>query len=58
MLEIINKIRADPKSYAEVIEDSIQNIIEVQNNANDSPKIIYFAIIKYLEEEKSKSSFS
>ena len=46
MLEIINKIRADPKSYAEVIEDSIQNIIEVQNNANDSPKIIYKKKVK------------
>jgi hypothetical protein len=31
MLELINKIREDPISYSEVIEDSIKNIIEVQN---------------------------
>ena len=31
MLELINKIREDPVSYADVIEDSIQNIIEDQN---------------------------
>ena len=31
MLELINKIRENPSYYADVIEDSIQNIIEVQN---------------------------
>jgi len=46
MLEIINKIRADPKSFADVIEDSIQNIIEVENNDENSPKYIYKKKIK------------
>ena len=32
MLELINKIREDPASYADIIEDSIQNIIENQDD--------------------------
>ena len=46
MLELINKIRADPKSFADVIEDSIQNIIEVENNDENSLKYIYKKKIK------------
>ena len=38
MLEIINKIREDPVSYADVIEDSIKNIMEEQYK-NDENKI-------------------
>ena len=42
MLELINKIREDPVNYAEIIEDSIKNIIEVQNEEDENkPKIIY-----------------
>ena len=46
MLNLINYIRANPVAFADTIEDSIQNIIEVQNNANDSPKIIYKKKVK------------
>jgi len=35
ILEIINKIREDPASYAEVIEDSIKNIIEEPDKDNE-----------------------
>ena len=42
MLELINKIREDPVNYAEIIEDSIRNIIEVQNEEDENkPRIIY-----------------
>ena len=42
MLELINKIREDPVNYAEIIEDSIKNIIEVQNEEDENkPRIIY-----------------
>ena len=47
MLELINKIRDDPVSYADVIEDSIQNIIENQNEDDENkPKIIYKRKVK------------
>ena len=47
MLELINKIREDPISYSEVIEDSIKNIIEVQNEEDENrPKIIYKKKVK------------
>ena len=47
IVELINNIRQDPVSYADVIEESIQNIIE-DNNKNDSTKskIIYKQKIK------------
>ena len=38
MLEIINKIREDPVSYADIIKDSIKNIMEEQYK-NDENKI-------------------
>ena len=42
MLELINKIREDPSSYAYIIENSINNIIENQDNNDETkPKIIY-----------------
>ena len=41
MLNLINKIRQDPKSYAEVIENSIQNILEIQSDNEKDPKYIY-----------------
>ena len=37
MLEIINNIRKDPVSYADIIEDSMQNIIE-EPDKNDESK--------------------
>ena len=47
MLEIINKIREDPVSYADVIEDSIQNIIEEQDKDDETKtKIIYKKKVK------------
>lgn len=47
MLEIINKIREDPKSYADFVENEIENIIN--NHDKDSPnknKIIYKKKVK------------
>ena len=42
IVELINKIRQSPKEYADVIEDSIQNIIIEDNSLDPSkPKIIY-----------------
>ncbi len=42
MLEIFNRIREDPASYADYIEDSIKNIIEEQDkNDENKNKIIY-----------------
>ena len=42
MFEIINKIRENPSSYADVIENSIINIIEKKDkNNNEINKIIY-----------------
>ena len=47
MLELINKIREDPVSYADVIEDSIQNIIEEHNDEDENKaKIIYKKKVK------------
>lgn len=47
IVELINNIRKDPNSYAEIIEDSIKNIIE-DNNKDDSTKnkIIYKQKVK------------
>ena len=46
MLELINKIREDPVSYSNVIEDSIQNIIENQDDDETKQKIIYKKKVK------------
>ena len=46
MLELINKIRSDPKSYSEIIEDSIQNIMEIQSDEENAPKFIYKKKVK------------
>ena len=46
MLELINKIRQNPVSYADVIEDSIQNIIEDENPAQINQKIIFKKKVK------------
>ena len=46
MIELINKIREDPVSYADVIEDSIQNIIENEDDDETKPKIIYKKKVK------------
>ena len=46
MLELINKIREDPASYADVIEDSIQNIIVNQDDDEGKSKIIYKKKVK------------
>jgi hypothetical protein len=42
MINLINKIRQNPREYADVIEDSIQNIT-IEDNAIDpnKPKLIY-----------------
>ena len=42
MLDLINQIRSNPSSYADVIEDSIQNITEEQDRKDESKiRIIY-----------------
>ena len=47
MLNLINKIRADPSSYADIIEDSIQNITEEQDRNDESKtRIIYKKKVK------------
>ena len=47
IVELINNIRQDPQSYADTIENSIQNIIENNNqNDNSKTKIIYKQKIK------------
>lgn len=48
MLELINRIRENPSYYADVVEDSIKNIIEVQEEDDDEtkPKIIYKKKVK------------
>ena len=46
MLEIINKIRSDPKSYSDIIEDSIKNIIEIEGDDENTPKYIYKKKVK------------
>ena len=47
MLQLINKIREDPVSYADDIEASIQNIIEEENNEDENKaKLIYKKKVK------------
>ena len=47
MLDLINQIRANPSSYADVIEDSIQNITEEQDLKDESKiRIIYKKKVK------------
>ena len=47
MLELINKIREDPVSYAEIIENSIKNIIEIESqDGENKPKIVYKKKVK------------
>ena len=46
MIELINKIRDDPASFADIIEESMQNIIEIQNDDENKPKIIYKKKVK------------
>ena len=47
MLLLINKIRADPVSYADIIEDSIQNIVEEQDKDDETKtRIIYKRKVK------------
>ena len=47
MLILINKIREDPVSYADIIEDSIQNIIEEQDKDDETKtRIIYKRKVK------------
>ena len=47
MLLLINKIREDPVSYADIIEDSIQNIIEEQDKDDETKtRIIYKKKVK------------
>ena len=43
IVELINKIRQNPKDYADIIEESIKNIIIEDNNdfEPNKPKIIY-----------------
>jgi hypothetical protein len=41
MLELINKIRSNPSSYADIILDGINNIIINQDFDETKPKIIY-----------------
>ena len=47
MLLLINKIRADPVSYADIIEDSIKNIVEEQDKDDETKtRIIYKRKVK------------
>jgi hypothetical protein len=46
MLELINKIRANPSSYADVVLDGINNIIINQDFDETKPKIIYKQKVK------------
>ena len=47
MLELINKIRNDQVSYADIIEVSIPNIIEGQDKCNEiKTRIIYKKKVK------------
>ena len=42
MLKIINKIREDPPSYADILEDCIKNIVKIKDpNDKSKTKIIY-----------------
>ena len=57
IIELINNIRQDPASYAEIIEDSIRNIVD-DNNKNDYTKnrIIYKQKVK-VALNKGKEAF-
>ena len=46
MLKLINQIRADPQNYANEIENSIKNIVKMENNEENKPKYIYKKKIK------------
>ena len=47
MLTLINKIRQNPNEYADIIEDSIKNIIKEEYDENhDGPRLIYKDKIK------------
>ena len=47
MLDLINQIRANPSSYADIIEESIQNITEEQDRKDESKiRIIYKKKVK------------
>ena len=46
MLELINKIRGDPVSYADIIEDSIKNISVIEDGEESKSKIIYKKKVK------------
>ena len=47
MLELINQIREDPVSYAETIEDSVQNIFHDQDKDDETKtRIIYKKKVK------------
>ena len=48
ILELINRIRENPSYYADVVEDSIKNIVEVHEEDEDEvkPKIIYKKKVK------------
>ena len=47
IMDLINKIRKYPREYAEIIENSIKNIIIEDNNLEpNNPKIIYKQKIK------------
>ena len=42
IVELINDIREDPVGYADIIEDSIKNIIEEENkNDPDNVRLIF-----------------
>ena len=41
MLELINKIRKDPVSYADIVENNINNIIELHSSREDAPKFVF-----------------
>ena len=51
MLNLINKIRQDPSGYAEVVENSIQNILEIQSDNEKDPKYIYKKKVKYATKD-------
>ena len=57
IVELINNIRQEPASYAEIIENSIKNIVD-DNNKNDSTKnrIIYKQKVK-VALNKGKEAF-
>ena len=57
MLSLINKIREDPASYADVIEESIKNIKEEQDkNDETKTRIIYKKKVK-VALNRGKSAF-